>query len=369
MTRHARINVVHLSEPAAERIYREATAHLPLETGGLLVGYECDAVAVITDVIGAGPSGRHGPGFFLRDGTYSQTELERIYSDSGGRLNYWGEWHSHPRPFPLPSSVDWGSMKEISTSQAHGLATPLLIICERQRNRRWKLLAFQCYDDCLHPREVIVEGPKGESYTRKLDNHSILEGHVSHSQSPSTKEEIMALFYENLDERTRQFMLSEVERDLSTGTLYMSPRLNENGLLQYSSLLKNAIQGHNDEWLALELRQQNLIKTYESRRKPRGGFGTAEVPFNAPETLAEGEFNRFYMRGLCARAVEEGVAEVEIYRGKPVSQPRPESQAVIGKRISAKALLGDLRCSQGVEPALGLPPGPNSGLTIRYFHS
>jgi len=179
----------------------------------------------------------------------------------------------------------------------------------------------------------------------------------------------MALFYENLDERTRQFMLSEVERDLSTGTLYMSPRLNENGLLQYSSLLKNAIQGHNDEWLALELRQQNLIKTYESRRKPRGGFGTAEVPFNAPETLAEGEFNRFYMRGLCARAVEEGVAEVEIYRGKPVSQPRPESQAVIGKRISAKALLGDLRCSQGVEPALGLPPGPNSGLTIRYFHS
>jgi hypothetical protein len=37
---------------------------------------------------------------------------------------------------------------------------------------------------------------------------------------------------------------------------------------------------------------------------------------------------------------------------------------MVGKKISAIALLGDLRKSQGVEPALGLPPGPNSGLTI-----
>lgn len=179
----------------------------------------------------------------------------------------------------------------------------------------------------------------------------------------------MALSYENLDSRTRQFMLSEMERDVSAGVLYQSPRLNENGLQQYQSLLKETIQEHDDAWLAVELRQRNLIRTHESRRKPRGGFTIAEVPINAPEMLAEGEFNRFYVRGLCARALEEGIAEVEVYRGKPVNQPRVESQAMIGRRIAAQALLEDLRKSHGVEPSLGLPPGPNSGLTVRLAHT
>ncbi len=89
------------------------------------------------------------------------------------------------------------------------------------------------------------------------------------------------------------------------------------------------------------------------------------VPITAPDTLAEGEFNRFFVRGLCVKAIEDGIPEVEVYRGKQVNQPRPQSEAMIGKRISAKRLLDDLRVSQGVEPALGLPPGPNSGLTVR----
>ena len=91
----------------------------------------------------------------------------------------------------------------------------------------------------------------------------------------------------------------------------------------------------------------------------------ARVPRTAPDTLAEGEFNRFYVRGLCARALEENVTEVQVYRGKSVRNPRPESRAMIGKVLLARDLLEDLRRSQGVEPALGLPTGPNSGLTIR----
>jgi len=175
----------------------------------------------------------------------------------------------------------------------------------------------------------------------------------------------MALHYENLDERTRQFMLNEVNLDVSQETLYISPRLNEQGKKKYESHLKDAIQNRDDTWLANELRNRGYMKAFEQRRKRRGGFTTAKVPVTAPDTLAEGEFNRFYVRGLCMRAMEDGISEVEVYRGKPVRQPRPESEALIGKRISAKALLEDLRQSPGVEPALGLPPGPNSGLTVR----
>ncbi len=175
----------------------------------------------------------------------------------------------------------------------------------------------------------------------------------------------MALHYENLDESTRSFMLSEVDSDLSNGNLYMSPRLNGLGERNYVSLLKEAIKHYNDTWLAQQLRSQGYMKDYEQRRKRGGGFTNAKVPVNAPDTLSEGEFNRYYVRGLCIRAIEEGVNQVEVYRGKSVSQPRPESEALLGRKLSVEALLEDLRKSKGVEPALGLPPGPNSGLTVR----
>lgn len=126
-----------------------------------------------------------------------------------------------------------------------------------------------------------------------------------------------------------------------------------------------ALEQHDDTWIASVLRSRNLMHTQEQRRKPKGGFTTVQVPYTAADTLAEGEFNRFYARGLCAHIIASGGTEVEVYRGKEAQNPRPESQAMIGLRLPAYTLLDDLRISQGVEPALGLPPGPNSGLTVR----
>jgi hypothetical protein len=174
----------------------------------------------------------------------------------------------------------------------------------------------------------------------------------------------MGIDYKNLDEKTREYMLEELEIDIKQGSLYISPRLNSNGQLMWPELLKEAIIGHNDDWLATQLNTRGLMKSSEERRLRSGKITVAKVPASASETLAEGEFNRFYARGLCARAIAEGISEVVVYRGKQVQKPRPESQEMIGRRISPTALLEDLRKSQGVEPALGIPPGPNSGLTV-----
>jgi hypothetical protein len=174
----------------------------------------------------------------------------------------------------------------------------------------------------------------------------------------------MGIDYNNLDEKTREYMLEKLEIDIKQGSLYISPRLNSNGHLMWPELLKEAIIGHNDDWLATQLNMRGLMKSSEERRLRSGKITVAKVPVSASETLAEGEFNRFYVRGLCARAIAEGISEVVVYRGKQVQKPRPESQAMIGRRISPTALLEDLRKSQGVEPSLGIPPGPNSGLTV-----
>lgn len=176
---------------------------------------------------------------------------------------------------------------------------------------------------------------------------------------------IMSLNLTNLDERTRKHMLQEVEADIACGNLYMSQRLSRLGQEDYPSLLKEAIAKYDDAWLASNLRMNGRMNYEEQKRKPSGGYTIAKVPVTAPDTLAEGEFNRFYVRGLCLRALEDGISELEIYRAKEVSSPRRESEAMIGTRKNAQSLLQDIRTHPGVDTALRLPPGPNSGLSVR----
>ncbi len=165
----------------------------------------------------------------------------------------------------------------------------------------------------------------------------------------------MSIHYESLDDTVRAAMVREIESDHATGTLYISPRLTEPGADEWPWILREAAEHHDDAWIASELRERGLLRPQEQTHTPRGGVTTVRVPRAAPEMLAEGEFNRFYARGLC----------VEVYRGKGVQHPRSESEAMIGQRLPTRQLLDDLRSSPGVEPALGLPQGPNFGFTVR----
>lgn len=160
-------------------------------------------------------------------------------------------------------------------------------------------------------------------------------------------------------------MVSELEHDISRNALYISPRLSGIGRESYPTLLRTALQAGSDASLANDLRLAGRLNTHEERRKPSGGTTLAKVPVTAADTLAEGEFNRFYIRALCLRAMSEPDSTLVICRVKAVSAPRPESEALIGSTISPEQLLADLRNNPGIDTALGVPPGPNSGLTVQ----
>ncbi|HUE98493.1 MAG TPA: hypothetical protein VMN99_04515 [Anaerolineales bacterium] len=176
----------------------------------------------------------------------------------------------------------------------------------------------------------------------------------------------MALYFENLDERTRQLMLDEMEYDIANNQLHISPFLSGQGQRDYTNLLREALQSGNDETLANSLREHRRILRTLPRRNPSGGYSIAATAENAAQVLAESEFNRYYIRALARRAMEDGISELIIYRAKPVSTPRPESEARIETSLPAQELLEDLRSHPGDEkPALGVPSGPNSGLSVR----
>lgn len=173
----------------------------------------------------------------------------------------------------------------------------------------------------------------------------------------------MGMNFVNLDDETRKFMLDELAQDVTSNKLYISPRLNNTGRRNYEKLLRSAIQSGDDVSLANSL--VGMFEEYEQRAKPSGGYTNAKVPLTAPETLSEGEFNRFYCRGVCRRAIEQGLDEVEVYRAKVVQNPRPQSQVLVGSKLKTDRLLHDVRTNIGVDTALGVPAGPNSGLSIR----
>lgn len=172
----------------------------------------------------------------------------------------------------------------------------------------------------------------------------------------------MALNLTNLDEKTRKHMLKEFEQDVAQGKLYLSHRFNAIGRVNYEKRMREAILNGDDMSLSDSLR--GFFNEFEQKSKPNGGYTNAKVPINAGETFAEGEFNRFYCRGICCRAIEDGISEVQVYRAKEVANPRPQSQMLLGKRFQAVLLLDDLRNNIGVDTALGIPAGPNSGLSI-----
>jgi hypothetical protein len=174
----------------------------------------------------------------------------------------------------------------------------------------------------------------------------------------------MSLNYKHLDERTRALMVGEINMDINAGTLYLSDNLTRQGCADYPALLRQAAQNGSDATLA-----EALFKCLNSHEKPRrlqsGGYSKPPIMrSNAHEMLAEGEFNRFYIRAISLRVIEDGIKEVVVYRAKEVSNARSASEQMIGQRVSPEALLDDLRAHPGVDTALGLPPGPNSGLCV-----
>lgn len=175
----------------------------------------------------------------------------------------------------------------------------------------------------------------------------------------------MAFYFADLDENVRALMLEEVEFDEANNTLHISPYLSGQGVRDYPQLLKEAIQNGDEETLAQALSQHRRIDRTAHRRNPAGGYSIVTVPENAAEMLAGDAFNRYYIRALCQRALQEGIDELIIYRAKPAANPRAASEQLVETTIDPQTLLLDLRKYTDERPEFGIPGGPNSGLSVR----
>jgi hypothetical protein len=172
----------------------------------------------------------------------------------------------------------------------------------------------------------------------------------------------MSFEFRHLDDVTRVYMLAEIQAARQEKNLYYSRRFNDQGITRWPELLQEAARRHDDHWLAYRLEAEGLMKGLEGARTPSGGYTIKHVPHTAAETMAEGQFNRYYILGVCRRALAAGKPSVTVYQAKQRTEHPPELDELIGAALDAQALHADLRRHQtSLEHEL---LQPNSSLSV-----
>lgn len=170
----------------------------------------------------------------------------------------------------------------------------------------------------------------------------------------------MSFNFIDLNSDVRKIMLDEVNLDISNNALYYSKRFNQNGMDKYQAILIESINNGNEQTFANLIKNQNMFNPTSTDRNVK----ISKTPINAHESLADGEFNRFYIRALAKIAINEN-KKLEVFRAKEVANARSASLSKIGEIVDPEALLVDLRKNIGIDTFLGLPGGVNSGLSVK----
>lgn len=83
------------------------------ESGGIILGLVYhDSSVCITKISLPNSSDKASRFSFERDKKIAQAIVDEEFYSSNGKIIYLGEWHTHPEPHPLPSSVDIKMIKK-----------------------------------------------------------------------------------------------------------------------------------------------------------------------------------------------------------------------------------------------------------------
>lgn len=119
-----------------------ARKYHPLETGGILLGYVSDGgEAVVSGIIGPGPRAKHSRLRFSPDHDCQMAVLEERFRETGGQLDYLGDWHTHPDGGINLSWRDRRTLVRIGRKTKARLPCPFMLVLSLERHG-WKPCSY-----------------------------------------------------------------------------------------------------------------------------------------------------------------------------------------------------------------------------------
>ena len=105
-------DLVILSEQVTSTLlqYRQVAPNSK-EAGGVLIGERRGPHLVVTNISEPGSADKRSRCRFDRKSKHHQKLIDESHSISRGKLQYLGEWHTHPERNPSPSQLDLASWK------------------------------------------------------------------------------------------------------------------------------------------------------------------------------------------------------------------------------------------------------------------
>ena len=120
---------VWLARTAYTQLLEEALRKMPLETGGILLGYRSSGEEIIvTTIAGPGPKAGHRTNSFVPDDAYHRQAIRQHYQQSGRTEVYLGDWHTHPYAAAYLSERDKKTLRKIADFEFARLPNPLMLI-------------------------------------------------------------------------------------------------------------------------------------------------------------------------------------------------------------------------------------------------
>jgi hypothetical protein len=178
----------------------------------------------------------------------------------------------------------------------------------------------------------------------------------------------MAMVFEELDATTRLHMLDELETELTGSAPYLSRALSPAGVAAFPDLLREAVRTGTDLSLAQQLTSRILWNATESYMRKGISHERNVNVAQVAERLGLTEFNTWYVRGLSARLMKEGVAQCQAYRAAEPKWEPSDCSAHEGQVYLVADIYRGHRARYWPKvdsTALSIPFGPGCHHTIR----
>lgn len=121
-----------------ERVLQTFARHRQLhwnapESGGILLGYRRGRHLHVTQATVPLDNDRASRTLFFRSADQHQRTALARWRESGGTMDYLGEWHTHPELDPSPSTIDTRGWERILNAREE----PMLFVIAGTQNILW----------------------------------------------------------------------------------------------------------------------------------------------------------------------------------------------------------------------------------------